>query len=233
MLRQPLRLIPPNICLPILQGRLRGKRWITGSSLHGCWLGSFESDKQTVFEMIVKPGDTVYDIGANVGFYTLLASELAGPSGCVYAFEPLPRNVEFLNQHLTLNGAKNTKVLEVAVSDTNGQASFDDSPNNSMGQLSNSGKRKVKTVTIDRLLSEGTILPPGCMKIDVEGAEMLVLSGAKSVLKTYRPHIFLATHGLHVHKEACEFLKSLGYQLQAIGSKSIEETDELIAMVIS
>jgi len=94
---------------------------------------------------------------------------------------------------------------------------------------SSAGDRRVNTVTIDKLVSEGAILPPRCIKIDVEGAEVLVLSGAEAVLETYGPTIFLATHGHRVHQEACELLKSLGYKLQSIGGKSIEETDELIA----
>src|SRR5688572_25202486 len=103
ILRQPLKLIPPGTHVRILQGRLRGKRWIAGSSTHGCWLGSYESDKRQLFESSITPGDVVFDIGANVGFYTLLASDLVGSSGHVYSFEPVPRNIEFLNEHLSLN----------------------------------------------------------------------------------------------------------------------------------
>ncbi len=229
MLRQPLRLIPPDICLPILQGRLRGKRWITGSSIHGCWLGSYESDKQRLFETAIREGDTVFDIGANVGFYTLLASVMVGASGQVYAFEPLPRNTIFLNRHLVLNRAANVKVFEVAIADANGEAYFDDSPNNSMGHLSSTGTRKVRTMTIDDLVFDSKIAPPNCIKIDVEGAETCVLAGARLVLERYQPTIFLATHGPDVHSRSCQFLDSLGYTLESIGDKVISETDEILA----
>src|SRR5579862_7724955 len=93
LLRAPLRLIPRSAVLPILQGPLRGKKWVVGSGNHGCWLGSYEHDKQSLFQKTVRTGDIVYDVGANAGFYSLLASVLVGEKGQVYAFEPLPANL--------------------------------------------------------------------------------------------------------------------------------------------
>src|ERR1035438_590714 len=75
-LRFPLSLIPCGTQMPILQGPLYGKRWIVGSSNHGCWLGSYEYPKQKAISAAIKRGDVVYDLGANVGFYSLLASVL-------------------------------------------------------------------------------------------------------------------------------------------------------------
>ena len=229
ILRQPLKLIPAKTHLRILQGRLRGKHWIAGSSIHGCWLGSYENDKQRLVESTMMPGDIVFDIGANVGFYTLLASELVGPKGHVYSFEPVPRNINFLKEHLRLNQVTNTTIIETAVSDINGEAYFDDSPNNSMGRLAISGGRRVRTVTIDSLVREGQLPRPDCLKIDVEGAEAQVLAGAQSTLRAFHPKIFLATHGSGPHRECCEQLWSLGYQLDGIGSKVISQCDELFA----
>src|SRR5579871_1243331 len=102
-LRAPFRLIPRSAAVPILQGPLRGKRWVVGSATHGCWLGSYEQDKQQCFAGAVSVGSVVYDIGANVGFYSLLASVLVGVSGAVYSFEPVPRNCHFLRRHVDLN----------------------------------------------------------------------------------------------------------------------------------
>ncbi|MDW8317197.1 MAG: FkbM family methyltransferase, partial [Anaerolineae bacterium] len=76
VLRFPLRLIPPKAVLPIMQGRLKGRKWIVGSSSHGCWLGSYEYAKRIVFERTVRENSVVFDIGAHVGFYTLLAAVL-------------------------------------------------------------------------------------------------------------------------------------------------------------
>ena len=73
--------------MPILTGRLRGHKWIVGLGVHSCWIGSYESEKQGVFAQVTHPGETVFDLGVNVGFYTLLAFELVGAIGHVYAFE--------------------------------------------------------------------------------------------------------------------------------------------------
>jgi SAM-dependent methyltransferase len=103
LLRLPLRLIPRRAVLPILQGPLRGKKWIVGSGNHGYWLGSYEIGKRALFVRSIPVGAVVYDLGANVGYYTLLAAMLAGAEGKVFAFEPLPRNLEYLRRHLVLN----------------------------------------------------------------------------------------------------------------------------------
>ena len=229
MLRQPLKLLPAGTRVPILQGELRGKRWITGSATHGCWLGSYEDKKQKIFAASLKQGDVVYDVGANVGFYTLLASTLVGPNGRVYAFEPLPRNLEFLRTHLSLNRITNAEIFETAIADVNGEAIFDDSLNPAMGHLAGSGTRSVRTSTIDSLVFSGQLRPPSCMKIDVEGSEVQVLLGAVSVIQNHHPAIFLSTHGSDQHRECCHLLESLGYRLKAIGVDSVSESDELIA----
>jgi len=115
VLRLPLKLIPGGTILPILQGNLKGKKWIVGSSNHGCWLGTYEFAKQRLFSETIREGSVVYDIGAHVGFYTLLASVLVGPKGKVVAFEPLPRNIYYLKKHLRLNQCKNVILVEAAV----------------------------------------------------------------------------------------------------------------------
>jgi hypothetical protein len=94
-LRMILGAIPSDMTLFVLQGKLKGKKWIRGAGVHGYWLGTYELKKQEAFEKAVKKGDVVFDIGAHAGFYALLASSLVGESGKVFAFEPLPRNVFF------------------------------------------------------------------------------------------------------------------------------------------
>jgi len=85
-LRFPLKFIPWNAQVPIIQGPLRGKCWIARSCNHGCWLGSYEIEKQKVFSAAVKRGYSVYDIGANVCLDSLLASNLVGPDGKLFSF---------------------------------------------------------------------------------------------------------------------------------------------------
>lgn len=167
----------------------------------------------------------MYDIGANVGFYTLLSSARAGSSGRVISFEPLPSNVEFLRKHIALNGCANVDVRPVAISDRDGEATFQDTESNATGRLAAGGGRRVRTETIDGLLARGEIPPPSIVKIDIEGAEGMALRGARQCLIDHHPMIFLATHGPEVHKECTEFLAGLGYEIRSISGHD----DELIA----
>jgi FkbM family methyltransferase len=212
-----------------MQGKLKGKKWIVGSSNHGCWLGSYEFDKQRLFERTIKQGSIVFDLGGHVGFYTLLSSELVGPSGKVFVFEPLPRNLFYLKEHLLLNHVNNVTVIEAAVSDKDGVVSFDEGPSSSMGHLYSNGKLQVRTVVLDDLISNREIPAPDYMKIDIEGAEFLALSGAKTMLEDSHPTIFLATHGSVVHQECSHLLQSLGYQLQPIDGRNLEQSNEILA----
>jgi FkbM family methyltransferase len=223
-LRFPLRLIPPDMVLPILQGKLRGFKWMVGSSNHGCWLGSYEHHKRREFERMVAKGSVVFDVGANAGFYTLLASVLVGPLGKVFAFEPLPQNLVYLKEHLRINGIKNVSVIDAAVADCAGVAHFDEGPTLAMGHLAADGSFTVNTVSLDQMFRTGKLPPPDCIKIDVEGAEADVLLGAKSLLTALHPTIFLATHSKELHSTCYELLRSLGYTVEYL-----DRADEVLA----
>lgn len=230
-LRIPLRLIPANAPVPILQGPLRGKLWVKGSSDNGCWLGSFEYQKQRLMSSMLHAGDTMYDVGANVGYYALLASHKVGPTGRVIAFEPLPANVRLVQRHLRLNRVRNVSVQEVAVSDHEGLARFAPHASNAMGKLSEAGTLEVEMLSLDSLSETGQFPEPNLIKIDVEGAELGVLRGASHLLARARPTILLATHGAEVHRQCCDFLRGAGYELRPIDPSvaSISTTDEIIA----
>lgn len=217
-LRFPLRFLPPEMAIPILQGRLRGKKWIVGSHTHGCWLGSYEHEERVFFEEVVKKGRVVFDVGAHCGFYTLLSSELVGPSGKVFAFEPLPRNIKYLKEHININGVKNVIVVEAAVSDCEGESFFDLSAggSSSQGKLDEKGVFRVKTISLDRFIESGFAPNPDYIKIDAEGAEFLVLSGAKRILQKNHPTIFLSTHNKDVRFQCEKLLKGYGYRLNML-----------------
>jgi FkbM family methyltransferase len=229
LLRMPLKLIPRGMVLPILQGRFRGKKWIVGAGEHGYWLGSYELNKRLAFEREVQPGAVVYDIGANVGYFSLLASALAGPEGRVFAFEPLPRNIRYLRQHIQINHLENVDVIEAAVSDRSGVAYFDLGASSAMGHLAPQGELEVQMEPLDALLAEGKLEPPSVMKIDVEGAEYAVLSGAKELLKNHRPLLFLDTHDRKAHQFTIALLGELGYKFKILDGKDMQKTRELIA----
>jgi FkbM family methyltransferase len=226
--RSALNLMPRGTVLPILKGPLRGKKWVVRSSFQSCWLGMYEYEKQELFRQVIRPGDVVYDIGANVGFYTLLASVLVGPSGKVISFEPLPRNLSLLRRHIRLNALANVEVFEGAVSSRRGTARFDAEGLPEMGHLSDRGQFEVKVFQLDELVADGRIPPPKVMKIDVEGAELDVLEGARDTLRIHRPVILLATHGQEVHDRCRAFLAEQ-YILSPMDDKPIEQSSELRA----
>jgi FkbM family methyltransferase len=207
--------------VPILSGKLRGRRWIAGSSIHRCWLGLYEREKQEIISQEVRGGNVFYDVGANVGFYSLLASALVG-LGRVFAFEPSPRNLSYLRKHLELNSAANVDVLALAVSDKNGVERFQVEPSGLTGHLSSDGDVEVPTATLDSLMDEGRILPPDYIKMDIEGTELLALQGASKTIQRYRPEIFLATHGREVHVECSRQLESWGYQCGLLSGQGSE-----------
>jgi FkbM family methyltransferase len=227
IVRYPFRVLPRGMAMPILQGPLRGKKWIVGAHLHGCWLGSYEYEMQTRVAQEVQRGGVFYDVGANVGFYSLLAAVLIHP-GRVYAFEPLPENVAYLRKHLVLNRIRNVNVFELAISDVPGSALFEAEPTRAMGCLGAAGNLRVQTATLDALLRNQEIAPPDWIKMDVEGAEFRALLGARECFARHRPKLFLATHGRDVHDDCCRLLASWQYEYQYMARES-EERAELFA----
>jgi FkbM family methyltransferase len=228
LLRAPLRLIPRTVVVPIVQGPLRGKKWTVGSSTHGCWLGSYEYEKQRALQRELKAGDVVYDVGANVGFYSLLASVLVGKTGHVYSFEPFPGNMRELKRHLEMNRVRNCTPIEAAVSSVDGESAFDPSADRCTGHLATAGILRVRTLTLNRQIQEAGMRPPSLLKIDIEGAEYDCLRGAAGVIQKFRPVIFLATHGREAHIACSELLAKWNYRLQSLDVRPVEETDELI-----
>lgn len=223
----PLRAIPPTAVVTVPWGPLRGAKWIRGSGLHRAWMGLYESEKAGLFKRAIRPGDTVFDIGAHVGYYTLLAGRAVGPAGRVFAFEPLPQNVQYLREHIRLNGLKNVTVFEAAVGAGNGSRRFR-ADNPYMGHLHGDGDLSVRLVTLDRLWRTGDIQLPDVVKIDVEGAESEVLAGAHEILITKAPTILLATHGHEAHQASCSFLRQLGYDLYPIDDGRIADRCEIL-----
>jgi FkbM family methyltransferase len=231
LLRLPLKLIPPNAQVRIVQGPLRGKYWIHKSSSAGCWLGTAEAKKLQIFAHTITRGSVVFDLGANVGLYSLLAGTLVGPEGKVFSFEPVPDNIRFLRKHLEINKVTNCVIWETAVGKTEGTAYFDRGPNRFAGHLSGQSEHSlgVQVIVLDNLVSSGELPPPDFIKCDIEGGEFDALSGTSGTLEKYGPTIFLATHGPEVHQQCLKLLRRLGYQLTSLDERSVEQTSELVA----
>ena len=226
MLRWPLKAVPRGAVLPIMSGPAQGFKWVVGASIHGCWMGIYERTKQKRFAAAITPNDVVYDLGAQAGFYSLLASRLVGPEGAVYSFEPLPRNVRFLTEHIALNGITNIKIFELAIADTDGTAQYADGPNPLQGSLSERGTRAVRVAQLDTLLSEGHLRPPNALKIDIEGGGLQACLGARKLLEIHKPVVFLAIDADSDY-DCCDFLRTLGYQIEEFEQNEIIATTEV------
>jgi len=229
-LRTILKVIPGFVVVPVFQGALKGSKWIKGSGVNAYWLGTYEKQEQEIFAKKVKEGHVVFDIGANVGFYSLIASKIAGGTGKVYAFEPAPRNVYYLKKHFELNNCVNSIVVLGGVSDKKRFVYFNEGSHPATGFLSNEiGSILVPIFDLDELVENKIIPAPNLMKIDVEGSEFKVLTGAKNILEKYHPTIFLSTHNEQVHKECLELLRSFNYKLGSIDNLDINKTSEVLA----
>lgn len=216
--------------LPIIAGRLRGRWWLPASrgKILRILNGTYEREQTRLFEQHVRPGATVLDVGAHVGYYTLLSAVLAGPSGRVHAFEPNPKNADFLRRHVRINRLDTVRVEQAAVSDHEGTARFDFGTGSGTGHLADRGALEVRTLRLDDYCAQHA-LAPAAIKIDVEGAEMSVLQGARETLARHRPVIFLSTHGPEVHRASLAFLRELGYRVSPILGGDVEATTEVLA----
>ncbi len=226
LLRLPLRLLPPRAIVRVLRGPARGLRWRVGASVHGCWLGTYERDKVPLFAGAIRSGDTVFDVGAHVGYYTLCAARLAGPTGRVVAFEPLPRNLQHLREHVTINALSTVRVEPVAVAAARGSARFAAGRQSQMGCLSDAGEIEVSVVDLDGWAATAGVPDPAVIKIDVEGAEADVLRGARELIDRSHPTLLVATHGAEPHGQASALLAEYGYRVEQIGGQA----DELLCV---
>jgi FkbM family methyltransferase len=216
ILRLPLRLVPRDAIVSIVSGELRGWQWIVRSATNGCWLGTYERHVQRLFREHLRPGAIAFDVGANVGFFTMLASKLVGSAGRVYAFEPLPRNLYYLERHVQLNDRTNITVEALAITATSGEARFRTAPHASMGGLRDDGDLHVVTASLDDLLAAARIQRPGFIKMDIEGAEGEALRGAATLLSRGPLTIVLSTHGYVQHELCWSILKGAGFNLELL-----------------
>lgn len=211
-----------------LRFRIRRHRWLLGDNP----LGGHHAHTLSTFRFLIRPGDVVYDIGANIGYYSrFILNELA-PAKLV-AFEPMSENAELLEANISLGQHESiASVLRVALADHDGRENLqvDDIfggtavlDSISQGSASQSRRRlglepKTETVAVrrlDGLLAETDLPAPAFMKIDTEGAEASVLAGAVETLRTSRPRLAIALHGLEPARKTIELLDGLGCEVRA------------------
>jgi FkbM family methyltransferase len=180
----------------------------------------------------VAAGDTVYDVGANIGYVSLSLSKQVGPTGRVIAFEPVPRNTDLLRANIRDNKINNVSVYDAAASNTRGEATIRFAENLATASLTwhrdnaSATSITVKTVAIDEMVAAGEIGNPAFVKIDVEGAENLVLEGMGKTLAAARPVLFVECSDAG-RETAWHLLREQGYHCQsAITGKWITAFEE-------
>lgn len=200
----------------------------------GCW----EPDLTRFFLRIVRPGMRIVEVGANVGYYTLLACSLVGPAGRVTAFEANPAAVMLIRRSLLVNGFRDrATIVAMAVTDAPGtvilhqldqrqvQSSLFDFSDD---QLSIAGDRvtkvEVPATSLDAFFDRNE--PIDLIRMDVEGAEPLVFDGMRRILeRNLRIKVLLEFHPERIERsgrqpvEFLENIRAMGFRIQTVGSR--------------
>ena len=186
------------------------------------WLGTYEPDLQRAIQELVQSGQTAYDVGANVGYVTLLLARQVGRQGAVIAFEPFPANVERLKQNLSAHAdLARMEVVAAAVVEAAQTVSFLVGASDDTGRVVASAAEApspgnllaVRGVALDELVFEQGYPPPQVVKIDIEGGEVAALRGMRRLLHQVRPLVLLETHTQACTEAAWQLLTQAGYRL--------------------
>ena len=156
--------------------------------------GTWEPHVERKIREILRPGDTGYDVGANLGYFSAVMAQAVGPSGHVVAFEPVPETYGRLLLCQKLNGYSQLKPFRTAIGAFDGRIDLQLDPRlpgeASVHQRPDRVAPKRITVSVSRLdalVETQNLTPPSLLKIDAEGHELAVLQGAAHILATYRP----------------------------------------------
>jgi FkbM family methyltransferase len=186
------------------------------------WLGTYEPELQAALKHLIPPGAVIYDVGANIGYVSLLLAKAAGENGRVFAFEALPSNVRQLQRNLELNQMESRiKVCPFAVADKTGQVSFLVHASGGMGKAVGSAGRdeqyqseiNVESISLDDFVFEQGNPPPTVIKMDIEGGEVMALPGMERILKDIHPLLLMELHGHESSQAAWDTLLSAGYTI--------------------
>lgn len=191
----------------------------------------YEEAQWKLVARLLKPGMTFVDVGANQGFYALLASQLVGPDGNVVAFEPARTEARKLRLNLRMNRRHNVRVVESAVGDRDGETSFylcldhQGSWSSIAPPADDVKARRVQvTVPITRLdtYADEHMLRVDMVKLDIEGGELSALRGAVETLRRDRPVILYEAEDQRTRQwnyaasEIVEYLRELGYDSMTV-----------------
>lgn len=230
-IRGTLNLAAPQglVEVQVAAGNLRGMKLLLDMQAEkDYWLGTYEPELQAAVRKFVRPGMVAYDVGANIGYVSLMLACRVGPGGRVYAFEALPANLERLGQNLELNQRRSfVEVIPGAVTDQPSPVQFLVGPSGGMGKAVGSAGRQslkysqqisVTGITLDDFVYAQGNPPPQVVKMDIEGGEVLALPGMHRLLAEAPPLVFLELHGSEAARAAWEILTSAGYRIYRMAS---------------
>jgi FkbM family methyltransferase len=185
---------------------------------YGLVRGVLEPEVQEALRRHVVPGAVVFDIGANIGFFSLVSASLAGGIGRVEAFEPVASSAAAVVANAALNNFSNIRLHQVAVADRPGEARLCVPTDPSWAHLNFHGSHpdtefelSVALVSIDGEIAEGRLPVPDVVKIDVEGHEVAVLRGMCETLVAHQPVIICELH--ESNRELLSLSQELGYEV--------------------
>ena len=191
------------------------------------FMSSFEEETLGVFVRMLHKGFVVLDVGANIGIYTLIASGIIGPRGSVHAFEPADWSFNRLLDNVELNDAQNVISNKMGVSDQVGETTLfvcADDAYNSLGSRPMKdvvASKPIEVTTLDAYHRKHGLGRVDIIKIDAEGADYLVIAGAREIIARFSPTIFLEYNEYvggfsHSAEELVDLLSSMGYELLCI-----------------
>jgi FkbM family methyltransferase len=178
--------------------------------------GTLEPPVQEALRRLLAPGAVFYDVGANIGFFTILGARLVGPEGRVVAFEPVPACARAVAHNIALNEFAHAEIREEAVGARSGTDRLLVVGEASWSHLASTGRHadvrdeiEVKVVAIDELVAAGKIPPPDVLKIDTEGAELQAIEGMRATIARHRPAIVCELHDTNA--AFCALMDELEY----------------------
>jgi FkbM family methyltransferase len=209
----------------------------------------YEPHVKWLLRSLLEPGKSFFDIGAHVGYYTLLAAHAVGPKGVIHSFEANPGTFELLSKNVRRNDFGRILLNRVALTDMNGEVRFCiDEIRPASSSLSGKGADRltelsVPSVTLDSYIESNSVTMLDLIKIDIEGGEVRVFRGGQETLSRFRPDIVgefskeMMTRESTGEQEMIGLLKSLRYQaftlrgnrLRPIGIERIYDTGEWAA----
>jgi len=209
----------------VRSGPAKGLRFNAGQARNfGFILGTYEPEVQKLYACLLRQEMTIYDVGANVGFLSMLAARLVGPTGSVVCFEPLPDNVKAILHNAAINRFENITIVQEALANSDKVSDFLVSEDVGWGRLEGhnlpaegSARIAVGCRTLDSAIHGHRLRAPDIIKMDIEGGEVEALEGAESVLKEYGPTLLIELHG--TNRDVDAILAKNGYRSYVVGEK--------------